>query len=102
MRTRAAQLVVAPDTPPFAGNGARAPAGPLCDGVTSVASRFFQRRLLGAATAAPRRCVVREAGVQVNDWSVSRMQRSGVFGANANAAHPPRVATIAVATKAFM
>jgi hypothetical protein len=30
--------------------------------------------LLGAATAAPRRCVAREAGVQVNDWSVRRAQ----------------------------
>jgi hypothetical protein len=39
----------------------------LCDGVTSVADHFFQRRLSGAATAAPRRSVACEAGVQVND-----------------------------------
>jgi hypothetical protein len=52
--------------------GAEAPILPLCDGVTSVAERFFQTRLSGAATAVPRRFVGREAGVQVNARSVGQ------------------------------
>jgi hypothetical protein len=62
-RNGAAQLVVAPDAPPFAGTALRA-CRHLCDGVTSVAGHFLQKRLSGAATAAPRRLwyVERRAG----------------------------------------
>ena len=45
--------------------GAEAPILPLCDGVTSVADHFFQRRLSGAATAAPRRFVARGGRAQL-------------------------------------
>jgi hypothetical protein len=62
----AAQLPVAPDTPPLDGPELKLLFQLLRDGVTSLANRFFQRRLSGAASAAPRRYVGREAGVQVN------------------------------------
>jgi hypothetical protein len=67
----ATQLAVAPDTPPLDGPELKLLCHIRRDGVTSVAVCFFQRRLSGAATAAPRRCVVCEAGVQVNARSVS-------------------------------
>jgi hypothetical protein len=68
----AAQLIVAPVTPPLDGPELKLLCHVRRDGVTAVADRFLQSRLSGAATAAPRRFVVCEAGVQVNDRSVSR------------------------------
>jgi hypothetical protein len=52
--------------------GAEAPILHLCDGVTAVAVRFCQRRLLGAATAAPRRFVARSGRAQLIGRSVGR------------------------------
>ena len=69
----AAQLPVAPDTPPLDG-----PELKLLFYLCATASRQLQiasvNALVGAATAAPRRCVACEAGVQVNGRVVRRLE----------------------------